>query len=205
MAQSKSAHPGLCATTPTRAPLRESSAAARRKAGQRPFRRAGRILLRRSPPPGLNRSDTRLHPGAIPLRSCSHLLAIGGSTDTKPVIFPPGRPRLATKPPPIGSATFANTIGIERAARSAINSGVSPAKSTGAGGDRHRGPSEVWLPIRTADVRARPGHSPGSAMNGHYRAAEIGISQWGKASRDWRNPLVGWCRKNGFWEGSSVA
>jgi len=45
----------------------------------------------------------------------------------------------------------------------------------------------------------------GAAMNGHYRAAEIGISQWGKASRDWRNPLVGWCRKNGFWEGSSVA
>jgi hypothetical protein len=28
-------------------------------------------------------------------------------------------------------------------------------------------------------------------MNGHYRIAEIGIPQWGKASRDWRNALVG--------------
>jgi tripartite-type tricarboxylate transporter receptor subunit TctC len=39
-------------------------------------------------------------------------------------------------------------------------------------------------------------------MNGHYRIAEMGIPRWGKASRDRRNKLVGWCRKNDFWEGT---
>ena len=35
----------------------------------------------------------------------------------KPVIFPPGRGRPATKPVPTGSPTFANTIGIVRVSR----------------------------------------------------------------------------------------
>ena len=29
----------------------------------------------------------------------------------KPVVLPPGRDKLSTKPPPTGSATFTNTIG----------------------------------------------------------------------------------------------
>jgi len=35
----------------------------------------------------------------------------------KPVIFPPGRVKLATKPAPTGSETTTNTIGIVRVSR----------------------------------------------------------------------------------------
>ena len=53
---------------------------------------------------------TRL--GAISLSIASHLPVTLASYCITPVILPPGRGRLATKPEPIGSATPANTIGI---------------------------------------------------------------------------------------------
>src|SRR6516164_9216227 len=58
---------------------------------------------------GLNSIATRAVRGAISLSSSSHLAAIVGSIVTKPVMFPPGCGKLATKPLPIGSATSAKT------------------------------------------------------------------------------------------------
>ena len=52
--------------------------------------------------------------GAISLSSSSHLPAIVGSDGTKPVTLPPGRARLATKPLPTESATFAKMMGTVR-------------------------------------------------------------------------------------------
>jgi hypothetical protein len=49
----------------------------------------------------------------------------------KPVMLPPGRARLSTKPPPTGSMALANTIGTVRVARcSACVSGPPAATST---------------------------------------------------------------------------
>ena len=49
----------------------------------------------------------------------------------KPVRFPPGRGKLATKPSPTGSETAANTIGIVRVSRwSAAVTGVEVARIT---------------------------------------------------------------------------
>src|SRR5215813_4077793 len=66
---------------------------------------------------GLRMAATRLTPGAISASNSSHLLATVASWLMKPVIFPPGRGRLATKPSPTGSDTDANTIGIVRVSR----------------------------------------------------------------------------------------
>jgi hypothetical protein len=63
---------------------------------------------------GLNSIATRATRGAISLSSSSHLPAIVGSIVTKPVTFPPGCGKLATKPLPIGSATSAKTMGMVR-------------------------------------------------------------------------------------------
>jgi hypothetical protein len=52
--------------------------------------------------------------GAISLSSSGHLPPKVGSLDVNPVIEPPGRAKLATKPLPIGSETFTKTIGIVR-------------------------------------------------------------------------------------------
>src|SRR5262249_46323500 len=60
-----------------------------------------------------------------------HLPAIAASWLIKPVIFPPGRDRLATKPSPTGSETDANTIGITRVSRwNAAVGGVPCARIT---------------------------------------------------------------------------
>ena len=61
---------------------------------------------------GLKMTETRLTPGAISMRYCSHLLGSDGYHSMKPVRFPPGRGTLATKPSPTGSPTITNMIGI---------------------------------------------------------------------------------------------
>ena len=61
---------------------------------------------------GLNSIIARLTPGAIPVSNSNHLLAMDPSSELNPVMFPPGRGRLATNPEPTGSATTAKTIGI---------------------------------------------------------------------------------------------
>ena len=43
----------------------------------------------------------------------THLPPIKNSKEVNPVMFPPGRAKLGTKPCPTGSATFTKTIGID--------------------------------------------------------------------------------------------
>ena len=50
--------------------------------------------------------------GAISLSSSGHFPPNVGSLEVNPVIMPPGRARLATKPLPTGSETLTKTIGI---------------------------------------------------------------------------------------------
>src|SRR6516164_5459379 len=70
-------------------------------------------------------------PGRISLSIASHLPVTLASYSITPVILPPGRGRLATKPEPIGSATRANTIGIVRLSRcNAAMTGVEFARIT---------------------------------------------------------------------------
>src|ERR1041384_3497308 len=76
-----------------------------------------------------------------------------GSKLVRPVIWPPGLARLATKPSPIGSETCAKTIGMDLVARHrAIDAGVLEVKITsGAILTRYSGPpSELIVspPIR---------------------------------------------------------
>src|SRR6516165_3668742 len=56
----------------------------------------------------------RVTPGAISLSICSHFPIMGKSMNVKPVMFPPGRARLAMKPCPSGSMTPTKTIGMVR-------------------------------------------------------------------------------------------
>src|SRR5262245_63207030 len=53
----------------------------------------------------------RLTSGATSLSRSSHLPPIDGSWLAKPVMLPPGRAKLSTKPLPTGSPTPLNTIG----------------------------------------------------------------------------------------------
>ena len=55
---------------------------------------------------------TRPSLGTISFRSSSCFPLISGARVDKPVIFPPGRARLATKPLPTGSSSNVMTIGI---------------------------------------------------------------------------------------------
>lgn len=56
--------------------------------------------------------------GTICFSNSTHLLPSDGSKSMKPVTFPPGRERLATKRLPIESVTATNTMGIVRVSRS---------------------------------------------------------------------------------------
>src|SRR5262249_52108915 len=60
---------------------------------------------------GLNMIATRGMGGAMSLSSSTHLPPTLGSRFVNPVVLPPGRARLATKPWATGSLTPVNTIG----------------------------------------------------------------------------------------------
>ena len=60
---------------------------------------------------GSRRTAARVTPGAICLSSSSHFPPMLYSNEAKPVILPPGRAKLATKPPLTGSTTVTSTIG----------------------------------------------------------------------------------------------
>ena len=62
------------------------------------------------------RTATRVRRGATCLSSSSHLALRPYSNPANPVVLPPGRAKLATKPAPTGSITPANTIGTARVA-----------------------------------------------------------------------------------------
>jgi hypothetical protein len=59
-------------------------------------------------------TTARVIRGVICLSSSSHLPLMLNSNREKPVVLPPGRARLMTKPPPTGSMTSTNTIGTVR-------------------------------------------------------------------------------------------
>src|SRR6516164_1384642 len=65
---------------------------------------------------GSRRTATRVTPGATSLSSSSNFAFRLNSYEVKPVALPPGRARLATKPPPTGSIVVTNTIGTVRLA-----------------------------------------------------------------------------------------
>ena len=54
--------------------------------------------------------------GAICLSNSTHFPARLYSNGVKPVMLPPGRAKLLTKPAPTGSTTCTNTIGMVRVA-----------------------------------------------------------------------------------------
>src|SRR5262249_34427048 len=62
------------------------------------------------------RTAARVTLGAISLSISSHFAPIAYSKDANPVMLPPGRARLLTKPARTGSITPANTIGTVRIA-----------------------------------------------------------------------------------------
>src|SRR5215469_5185366 len=66
----------------------------------------------KGPASGLKINAQRPSSGAISLMSSNHLAPIANSKLVNPVMLPPGRAKLETKPCPIGSPTTTNTIGI---------------------------------------------------------------------------------------------
>src|SRR5262245_60735825 len=66
-------------------------------------------------------SATRAVGGASSLSSSSHFPTIVYSTAVNPVAWAPGCANLGTRPPPTGSATLANTIGIVPVSRSRVS------------------------------------------------------------------------------------
>src|SRR6185503_2365274 len=75
--------------------------------------------------------------GPISLSSSTHFALMPYSNDVKPVVLPPGRARLATKPAPTGSAMPTNTIGTVRLACCNVPTfGLPVARMTGR--ERHQ-------------------------------------------------------------------
>ena len=91
--------------------------------------------------------------GRTSLRTSSHLLASEYSKLVNPVILPPGRASLSTKPPSTGSETFANTIGTVRVASlSATRTGV-PIASIAAGFVRANSAACARMPARSSPAK----------------------------------------------------
>jgi hypothetical protein len=74
-------------------------------------------------------SPTRESPGITSLRISSLLVISSVPKPEFSVTLPPGRPRLATKPPPTGSGEFVITMGMELVAPFAANR-VDPPEAT---------------------------------------------------------------------------
>ena len=65
---------------------------------------------------GSQMTATRVTLGTASFSSCRRLAISSGAWIVRPVMLPPGRPRLATNPGPTGSPTVVMTIGIVRVA-----------------------------------------------------------------------------------------
>jgi hypothetical protein len=61
---------------------------------------------------GVERTATRVSFGTTSLSNCSRLALSSTFMSERPVMFPPGRAKFATKPDPTGSLTMAMTIGM---------------------------------------------------------------------------------------------
>ena len=96
--------------------------------------------------------------GAISLRSCSHFPARLYSNCVKPVILPPGRARLATKPAPTGSIDCASTIGTVRLARCTASPAPPPATIIDVRRERDQflGPLAKALAIERTPAMIKP-------------------------------------------------
>src|SRR5215831_5680989 len=80
---------------------------------------------------GLKITAARVTDGRISWIVSTHLPPIENSKEVNPVMFPPGRAKLGTKPCPTGSATFTKTIGIDGVACAmAASAGVAAATIT---------------------------------------------------------------------------
>src|SRR6516164_4111931 len=121
--------------------------------------------------------------GAICLSSSSHLPLKLYSQFMKPVMLPPGRDRLSTKPAPTGSAAAANTIGKVRVTRSnAVTltvasakrmSGVSATNSCAYPRARSASFSCQRMSIRTL----RPSFQP-DFLQGLLERCDLGLAEW---------------------------
>ena len=110
-------------------------------------------------------------PGAISFNNSSHFPLRPYSKFVNPVVFPPGRARLATKPEPTGSTTATNTIGAERVAccnattatllLARMTSGASPTNSAAYPRKRSVSPSAQRVSI----LKLRPMAQPNSASS----------------------------------------
>src|SRR5262249_40125115 len=77
----------------------------------------------------------------------THLPPIENSKEVNPVMFPPGRAKLGTKPCPTGSATFTKTIGIDGVSCAmAASAGVAAATITSGFKSTNSAASELMLP-----------------------------------------------------------
>ena len=76
--------------------------------------------------PGDRRSPTRASFGTASLSTSSLLVCSSVPKLEKPVTFPPGRARLATKPPATGSVLLVNRMGMVVVARLAANAAIVP-------------------------------------------------------------------------------
>ncbi len=94
-------------------------------------------------------SVIRLTPGTTSFIISSHLPIMGKSTYEKPVMFPPGRAKLTTKPCPAGSFTTEKTIGMLRIVFwSAAMTGV-PVAATTSGGEFTNSATCSWMRARS--------------------------------------------------------
>src|SRR5262249_13482921 len=98
-------------------------------------------------------------------KSSSRLPARSGAWTDSPVMLPPGRARLATRPPPTGSPAAANTIGITDVAclaastappRVTITSTLSPTNSVAISAKRSGCPSAQRYSIATVRPSIQP-------------------------------------------------
>jgi hypothetical protein len=74
-------------------------------------------IVRSANTPGCQRTAMRVDPDTTALSSSRRLATKPVASVVNPVIFPPGRARLATRPLPTGSATNVATIGMVVVAR----------------------------------------------------------------------------------------
>ena len=83
--------------------------------------------LARCPAVEVPKTATRESFGTVSLRSSRRFPLISGARVDNPVMFPPGRARLATKPFPTGSSSCAITMGIVSVASLAVRVAAGPA------------------------------------------------------------------------------
>jgi hypothetical protein len=99
---------------------------------------------------GFRRTAALVTRGAISLSSSSHFPLMLYSKLINPVAFPPGRAKLATKPPPTGSVTCTNTMGTRRVACSNDLMTVVPWARTTSGSSSTN--SAAYLRMRSASA-----------------------------------------------------